>query len=98
MIDEWIDELDNEEELMLLDWHEYHDKEPYFVDNEEIIKLFENEKEIGGEPYIKATKISDNRYEVSFNGDLLYFVCPLNATEQVKEWWKELIWIFKEYE
>ena len=33
---EWIDELDDEEDLMCLDWHEYHDKEPYFVDKWEI--------------------------------------------------------------
>lgn len=98
MNQEWIDELDDEEELMCLDWHEYHDKEPYFVDKEEIENIFKRQKEMKCENMIKAEKITDNRYEVTFNGDLLYFVCPLNATKEVKEWWKELIWIFKEYE
>lgn len=97
MIQEWIDDLDDEEDLMCLDWHEYHDEEPYFVDKEEIEQIFERAKtECGGE--IKAVKITEQRYEVTFNGDVLYFVCPLNARDEVKEWWKELIWIFKEYE
>ena len=96
MNQEWIDDLDNEEDLMCLDWHEYHDKEPYFVDKEEVEQIFKREKEMQGE--IKAVKISNNRYEVTFNGDLLYFICPLNARDEVKEWWKELVWIFKEYE
>ena len=46
----------------------------------------------------KAEKINENRYVVTFNGDILYFVCPLNATKQTQEDWKELKWIFKEYE
>ena len=91
----WIDELDNEEDLMCLDWHEYHDKEPYFVDKEEIEQIFEREKEYGN---IKASKLTENRYEITFNGNILYFVCPLKAREQVKEDWKELKWLFKEYE
>ena len=97
MNQKWIDELDNEEDLMCLDWHEYHDEEPYFVDKEEIEQIFERAKtECGGE--IKAVKIAEQRYEVTFNGDVLYFICPLNARDEVKKWWKELIWIFKEYE
>ena len=97
MNQEWIDDLDDEEDLMCLDWHEYHDEEPYFVDKEEIEQIFERAKtECGGE--IKAVKIAKQRYEVTFNGDVLYFICPLNARDEVKEWWKELIWIFKEYE
>ena len=97
MNQEWIDDLDDEEDLMCLDWHEYHDEEPYFVDKEEIEQIFERAKtECGDE--IKAVKITEQRYEVTFNGDMLYFVCPLNARDEVKKWWKELIWIFKEYE
>lgn len=92
----WIDELDNEEDLMCLEWHEYHDEEPYFVDKEEIEQIFKNATEYN-DP-IRANKINENRYEVTFNCDLLYFVCPLNAREQVKEDWKELKWLFKEYE
>lgn len=97
-MNKWIDELDDEEDLMCLDWHEYHDKEPYFVDNEEIKEIFKRENELGQNGLIKAVKLTDNRYEVTFNGDLLYFICPLNARKEVKEWWKELKWIFKEYE
>lgn len=91
----WIDELDDEEDLMCLDWHEYHDKEPYCVDKEEIEQIFEREKEYGN---IKANKLTENRYEITFNGDILYFVCPLNARKEVQEDWEELKWIFKEYE
>lgn len=94
MNNEWIDDLDDEEDLMCLDWHEYHEQDPYFVDRWEIEHIFENAQT----DYIKATKLTDNRYEVTFNGDLLYFVCPLNAREEVKKDWKELKWIFKEYE
>ena len=93
---EWIDDLDDEEDLMCLDWHEYHDEEPYFVDKEEIEQIFKNAIELKDKP--RANKLTENRYEVTFNGDLLYFVCPLNAREQVKEDWKELKWLFKEYE
>ena len=96
IIDEWIDELDDEEDLMCLDWHEYHDKEPYFVDKSEIEQMFNNAININEE--IKANKLTENRYEVTFNADILYFVCPLNAREQVKKDWKELKWLFKEYE
>lgn len=96
MKNEWIDNLDDEEDLMCLDWHEYHDEEPYFVDKEEIKQIFKNATEYN-DP-IRANKINENRYEVTFNGDLLYFVCPFNAREQVKEDWKELKWLFKEYE
>ena len=92
----WIDKLDDEEDMMCLDWHEYHDEEPYFVDKEEIKQIFKNATEYN-DP-IRANKINENRYEVTFNGDLLYFVCPFNAREQVKEDWKELKWLFKEYE
>lgn len=92
----WIDKLDDEEDMMCLDWHEYHDEEPYFVDKEEIKQIFKNAIELEDKP--KANKLTENRYEVTFNGDLLYFVCPLNAREQVKEDWKELKWLFKEYE
>ena len=67
---------------MCLDWHKYHDKEPYFVDKEEIEQIFEREKEYGN---IEANKLTENRYEITFNGDILYCVCPLNAREQVKE-------------
>ena len=95
---EWIDDLDDEEDLMCLDWHEYHKKDPYFVDKEEIENIFKREKEMGYEDMIKAVKLTENRYEVTFNGDLLYFVCPFYAREQVKEDWKELKWLFKEYE
>lgn len=95
---QWIDELDNEEDLMCLDWHEYYDKEPYFVDKEEIENIFKREIGLGGEKEIKANKISENRYEVIFNGDILYFVCPLDARKEVKKDWNELKWLFKEYE
>ena len=98
MNQEWIDDLDDEQDLMCLDWHEYHDKEPYFVDKEEIENIFKRQKEMGCEDMIKAVKINERRYEVTFNGDVLYFVCPFYARDEVKEWWKELIWIFKEYE
>ena len=94
----WIDDLDDEEDLMCLDWHEYHNEEPYFVDKEEIENIFKRQKELKQEDMIKAVKLTNNRYEVTFNGDLLYFVCPLNAREQVKKDWKELIWLFKKYE
>ena len=97
MKQKWIDELDNEEDLMCLDWHEYHEKEPYFVDKEEIKNIFKREKELGHHN-TKAEKINENRYIITFNGDILYFVCPLNARKQVKEDWKELKWLFKEYE
>lgn len=97
MSNQWIDELDDEEELMCLDWHEYHDEEPYFVDKEKIEQIFKREEELC-ENNIKATKLTENRYEVTFNGDLLYFICPLNAREQVKKDWEELKWLFKEYE
>ena len=96
MKQKWIDELDDEEDMMCLDWHEYHDKEPYFVDKEEIKQMFNNAIDLRDE--IKANKITENRYEVIFNSDILYFICPLNAREQVKEDWKELKWLFKEYE
>lgn len=92
----WIDELDNEEDLMCLTWHEYHDKEPYFVDKDEILQLFENAHEYH-DP-IRANKINENRYEVTFNCDLLYFVCPVNGREQVKKDWEELKKIFEGYE
>lgn len=95
---EWIDSLDNEEDLMCLDWHEYHDEEPYFVDKEEIEQIFKREKDLRTDGDIKVIKLTENRYEVTFNGDILYFVCPLNAREQVKKDWKELKWLFKEYE
>lgn len=93
---EWIDELDDEEDLMCLDWHEYDEKDPYFVDKEEIEQIFKNAINCGDTP--RANKLTENRYEVTFNGDLLYFICPLNAREEVKQWWKELKWLFKEYE
>ena len=70
----------------------------YFVDKYEIENIFKTQKELNPKDMIKAVKITDNRYEVTFNGDLLYFVCSLNAREEVKEWWKELKWLFKEYE
>lgn len=98
MNNKWIDDLDDEEDLMCLDWHEYHEEDPYFVDKEEIENIFKREKELGCEDMIKANKLTENRYEVTFNGDLLYFVCPLNAREEVKKDWKELKWLFKEYE
>lgn len=96
MKQKWLDELDDEEDMMCLDWHEYHDKEPYFVDKQEIEQIFNNAINLGDE--IKANKLTENRYEVIFNGDILYFICPLNARKQVKEDWKELKWLFKEYE
>lgn len=94
----WIDDLDNEEDLMCLDWHEYNDKEPHFMDKEDIEQIFKREKDLGTNGDIKAVKLTENRYEVTFNGDILYFICPLNAREQVKKDWKELKWLFKEYE
>lgn len=98
MIKEWIDELDNEEELMCLDWHEYHDKEPYFVDIGEVKEIFRRQiEDFEEENAIKTKKLTENRYEIAFNGDVLYFICPLNATEEVKSWWKELKWLFEEY-
>lgn len=95
-----IDEFDEQEDLMCLDWHEYHDEdeELFFVDKEEIENIFKREKKLGVDDCIKAIKLTENRYEVTFNGDILYFICPLNAREQVKKDWKELIWLFKEYE
>lgn len=98
MNNEWIDNLDNEEDLMCLDWHEYHDEEPYFVDKEEIEQIFKREEDLKTNKNIKAVKLTENRYEVTFNGDILYFICPLNARKQVKKDWKELKWLFKEYE
>lgn len=92
---DWIDELDDEEDLMCLDWHEYHDREPCFVDKYEIEHIFEEAIKYGN---IQANKLTENRYEVTFNGDILYFVCPLNAKKEVKQWWKDLKWLFKEYE
>lgn len=92
----WLDELDNEEDMMCLDWHEYHEEEPYFVDKEEIEQIFNNAINQGDE--IKANKLTENRYEVTFNGDILYFVCPFFARKQVREDWEELKWLFKEYE
>ena len=96
MANEWLDDLDDEEDLMCLDWHEYHEQDPYFVDKEEIEQIFKNATEYN-DP-IRAKKINENRYEVTFNADLLYFVCPVNAREQIKKDWKELKWLFKEYE
>ena len=84
------------EDMMCLDWHEYHEEEPYFVDKEEIEQIFNNAINQGDE--IKANKLTENRYEVTFNGDILYFVCPFFAREQVIKDWKELKWLFKEYE
>lgn len=95
-MNQYIDELDYEEDLMCLDWHEYHDKEPYFVDKEEIEQIFKRANSYNDE--IKVNKINENRYEVTFNSDLLYFVCPIDAREEVKQDWKELKWLFKEYE
>ena len=95
---EWIDELDDEKDLMCLDWHEYYDKEPDFTNKKEIEDIFKREIELGYEGEIKANRITDNRYEVIFNGDILYFVCPLNAEEKIKQDWKDLKWLFKEYE
>ena len=92
----WIDELDNEEDMMCLDWHEYNDKEPYFVDKEEIEQIFNNAINWGDEIVVKS--IEANRYEVNFNSDILYFICPFHAREQVKKDWEELQWLFKEYE
>lgn len=95
-MNQYIDELDYEEDLMCLDWHEYHDEEPYFVDKEEIEQIFKRANSYNDE--IKVNKINENRYEVTFNSDLLYFVCPTDAREEVKQDWKELKWLFKEYE
>lgn len=95
-MNQYIDELDYEEDLMCLDWHEYHDEEPYFVDKEEIEQIFKRANPYNDE--IKVNKINENRYEVTFNGNLLYFVCPIDAREEVKQDWKELKWLFKEYE
>ena len=93
----WIDELDDEEDLMCLDWHEYHDKDPYFVDKWEIETIFKREIELGYEDMIQAEKINDYRYVVTFNGDILYFVCPRDARKEVKKWWNELLPIFQKY-
>ena len=98
MTQKWIDDLDDEEDLMCLDWHEYHEQDPYFVDKEEIENIFKREKEMGYEDMIKAVKINKRRYEVTFNGDILYFVCPFYARDEVQKWWKELVLIFKKYE
>lgn len=95
----WIDDLDDEKYLMCLDWHQYHIEEPpCFVSKKEIEQIFKREKEIGCKNEIKTNKLTENRYEVTFNGDLLYFVCPLNAKEEVKKDWKELKYLFKKYE
>lgn len=94
----WIDKLDDEKDLMCLDWHEFHDKEPYFVDKEEIENIFEREKKLGYEDNIKVNKISENRYEIIFNGDLLYFICPLFARKEVKKDWQKLKLLFEKYE
>lgn len=93
----WIDILDNEKELMCLDWHEYHDKEPYFVDKEEIENIFKREIKLRNDNYIKTNKITENRYEVIFNGDILYFVCPLSANNKIKQDWFCLKKIFDKY-
>lgn len=95
---QWIDNLDDEEDLMCLDWHEYHDEDPYFVDKEEIEQIFNHAINLNGKDSIKAKKLTENRYEVTFNGDMLYFICPMYAREEVKEWWKELKWLFEEFE
>lgn len=97
-MNQWVDILDNEEDLMCLDWHEYHDNEPYFVDKEEIEQIFKREKDLKADGDIKAVKLTENRYEVTFNGDMLYFICPLQAREQVKKDWRELKSLFKKYE
>lgn len=96
MSNQWIDELDDEEELMCLDWHEYYENDPYFATKKEIFEIFENAERCGDTP--RANKLTENRYEFTFNGDLLYFICPLNAREDVKKDWEELKWLFKEYE
>ena len=98
MNNEWIDNLDDEEDLMCLDWHEYHDEEPYFVDKEEIENIFQRTIDFGDEDMIKAEKITSNRYVVEFNGDILYFVCPYYARKQVKKDWEKLKPLFKKYE
>ena len=94
----WIDNLDDEEDLMCLDWHEYHEQDPYFVNKEEIKNIFKRQKKLNQEDMIKAIKLTENRYEITFNGDLLYFVCPLNARKEVKKDWNELKLIFEKYE
>ena len=95
IIKEWIDELDDEYELMCLDWHEYHDKEPYFVDKDEIKRIFKRAESLSDN--IKVHKINNNRYVADFNGDILYFVCPYYANNIIKQHWNCLKNLFEKY-
>lgn len=85
---EWLDDLDDGEALMCLDWHEYHDKEYIYFTKEEILNIFKNN--IQFDMIVSVKEITEYRYEVTFVGDLLYFVCPINAPVRIKQDWIEI--------
>ena len=92
MIEIYEDVFEDEDDLICVDIHDIGNDEPYFVDKEEVINMLKNNK------IHHSKKIYDNVYLVDFFSDLLYFICPLNARNEVKKWWEDILFYLKQYE
>ena len=81
-----IDYFKNEEDLICVNTEELDNNEPYFIDKEEAIQIINR---MTKECNDCCKKLADNCY-VFECGDVLYFICPLNARKEVKEDWEDL--------
>ena len=92
MIEIYEDVFEDEEDIICVDIHEIKDNDPYFIDKTEAINMLKINK------IHHTKKFYDNVYLVDFYSDLLYFICPLNARDEVKGWWEDILFYLKQYE
>lgn len=80
------DLFENEKELCVVEWG---DEIPYLMTSNEILNMIERNEVFN---YIEVV---DNCIKITFNGDVQYIICPLEATENIKQSFKKIKELFR---
>ena len=80
------DLFENEKELCVVEWG---DEIPQLMTLTEVFDMF-NRNEI-----YNYVEVVDNCIEITFNGDVVYIICPLNTIKETKKSFKTIKELFK---
>ena len=77
----YTDLFQDEKELCVVEWG---DEIPQLININEIITMLNNNT------VYRHQNITENCIEVTFNGDIIYIICPLKADKKVKQWFNNI--------
>lgn len=80
------DLFENEKELCVVEWG---DEIPLLMTENEVFDILNKNK------IYNYVEIVNNCIEITFNGDIIYIICPLNAIKKTKESFKTIKELFR---